>query len=411
MVKNKRPYPKPSKKKKNNNGNSKPKTIVRYVDKPKSSVQVPRSFLGRAGLHVGDTISKIMGWGAYSVKQNSLWDGTLARQVPHMQNSSESIIFRHREYITDISSTTTFSSRRFTLNPGLDDSFPYLSNMARNFQEYRFRGLVYEYKSTSASALNSTNTALGTVALAVQYKSDAPSYVNKQQMLNEMWAVDGKPAEDIVLPVECDPSMTPIPIQYVRHAPLAANQDPKMYDLGILTVGTVGSQAVAVTGELWVSYEVEFHKPQLTNTLGYGAEVAHYSRDVSSATYPLGTTANYSFDNIGLTLSGTTITFPQAAQGKYLLLITFEGDAVVLDLPTVTATNLTQKQTWYGAGNYDFRAPTVGDTTQRAAFGCVIEITTPQLDTSYAFGTDGLFPDDTTSKVDIIVARVPQDYV
>lgn len=401
---NQRPYPKPRK-----NGKPKTRTIVKYVQaKQQTQPNVPRSFLGRAGLHVGDTISKVMGWGAYSVKQNSLWDGTLARQVPHMQNSSESIIFRHREYITDISSSTTFTTRRFTLNPGLDDTFPYLSNMARNFQEYRFRGLIFEYKSTSASALNSTNTALGTVALAIQYKSDASVYVNKQQMLNEMWAVDGKPAEDIILPVECDPSMTPIPIQYVRSASLAANQDPKLYDLGVMTVGAVGSQAVAVTGELWVSYEVEFHKPQLVNTLGYGEEVAHYNRSLSTAAAPFGSVAVSSFDNIGLTVNSTTITWPQSAQGKFLVLIAINGAPETIDIPTVTAVNITNMQVWKNSTNYDVRGPEPGKTVDQAMFGFVMEIVTPQLPTSYTWGNDGLYP--SASNVDIVVVRMPQNY-
>jgi hypothetical protein len=39
--------------------------------------------------------------------------------------------------------------------------FPWLSNIAQNFESYKLRGLVFEFKSMSGDALTSTNTALG----------------------------------------------------------------------------------------------------------------------------------------------------------------------------------------------------------------------------------------------------------
>jgi hypothetical protein len=380
---------------------------VRYVQAPQ--VKVPRSTLGKV-LDSGNAIAKIFGWGAYSVKSNTLWDGTLARQVPHMQSNMENITFRHREYIGDISSSVAFESKVFQVNPGLDDTFPYLAAIARNFQQYKFKGLIFEFKSTSASALNSTNTALGTVALAMQYQSDCPDFSNKNQLLNEMWSVDGKPSENVLLPIECDPTMTTIPLLYTRSGAQPTSSDLKMYDLGKVTIATVGSQAAAVIGELWVSYEVELQKPQLYAGLAIGSETAHYSLVPTSAT-PLSTPAKY-LDYIGLTISDTTIVFPTSAQGKYLVAYNCvtSGAAVTLAIPSVSPTNCTIDYDFVSHTTNFVLAPEDGATTKSFTIFFVITITTPQSPSVLTFGAAGTLPVAATCHGDLVVTQLPYDF-
>lgn len=380
---------------------------IRYIQAPKA--KVPRSVLGKV-LDSGNAIAKIFGWGAYSVKSNTLWDGTLARQVPHMQSNMENITFRHREYIGDISSSIAFESKVFQVNPGLDDTFPYLAAIARNFQQYKFKGLIFEFKSTSASALNSTNTALGTVALAMQYQSDCANFVSKNQLLNEMWSVDGKPSENVILPVECDPSMTSIPLLYTRSGAQPTNSDLKMYDLGKVTVATVGSQAAAVIGELWVSYEVELQKPQLYAGLAIGSESAHYSLVPTNAA-PLASSAKY-MDYIGCTITNNVITFPTSAQGKYLIVYNCStiGAAAVLTKPGITTSNCNV--------DYDFNlhatqlvtAPEDGVTTRQFTIFFVISIITTQIITTVTFGAAGTMPTAATCHGDLVITQLPATF-
>lgn len=73
-------------------------------------------------------------------------------------------IITHREYIADIVTgpdAGSFSYVTYSINPGSTNLFPWLSNIAQNFESYKMLGLVFEYKSMSADALNSVNTALG----------------------------------------------------------------------------------------------------------------------------------------------------------------------------------------------------------------------------------------------------------
>jgi hypothetical protein len=278
------------------------------------------SILSDIGGYAGDVIPRmIWGRGAYKMSQNSMFDVTTQSQVPMMHSNSESVTFRHREYICDISSSTTFNTTVFSINPGLAATFPYLSGIAQNFQEYEFKGLVYEFKSTSADALNSTNTALGTVMLAAQYRADAAPFINKEQLLNEMWSVDTKPSCNVVLPIECSPAENPLSIQYIRANAVPAGQDTKLYDLASVTVATYGSQAVCDIGELWASYEVVLRKPQLSGAINLYGLGAHYVCSGVTSALPLGTSFVSKIDSIGLVLTSTTITLPLQTEGTFIV--------------------------------------------------------------------------------------------
>jgi hypothetical protein len=306
------------------------------------------SFFGNSGIGndvgswLGSGIGKIFGSGTYKMSKNSLW--STSDQCPVMHSNSESVIVRHREYIQDINSSVGFANTEFSLNPGLAGTFPFLSSIAANFQEFNFKGLVFEFKSTSADALNSTNTALGTIAMAIQYRAGAPSFTTKQQVLNEMWSADSKPADSFFMPVECSPAECPMDIQYVRTGALASNDDIKFYDLGRLSVASVGSQAASVVGELWASYEVALRKPILGGAIGVDVTSFIVFRSGVTATDPLGTnTALTCSSSMGVLLTSTTVTIPAGSPGKYILSIMWKGAAASAYVPPTVAytTNLT----------------------------------------------------------------------
>jgi len=272
--------------------------------------------LGRLARDAGNTVSgffgggKIFGSGAYKMQANSSWN--TGNQVPTFASTTDKVTFAHREYVCDVNSNVGFTiNNTFNVNPGLSSTFPYLSTIAQNFQEYKFKGLVFEFKSTSADALNSTNTALGQIMMLAQYRSDAPVPSNKPQFLNEMWSTDTKPSCNDFLPVECAPVENPLSVQYIRSGGLNSNQDQKFYDLCSVSIASSGSQASAVVGELWVTYEVELYKPVVsTSTSDNAGNAAHYSF-LNNSGSNLGTLAGHT-DNIGITynVNAGSITLP-----------------------------------------------------------------------------------------------------
>lgn len=298
----------------------------------------------------GDLLGKITGLGDYKIQYNTLANNSVkllsGDAVPAVQNTHTGVRICHREYITDISSSIAFSIQNYNINPGLSSTFPWLSAVAQNFQQYKLHGMIFTFVSTSADALNSTNTALGTVILGTNYNASSSNFSSKQQMENNEFTTSSKPSCNVMHMIECDPKQT---LQegkfYVRTGVLPANQDIKTYDIGNFQIATVGSQAVAVIGELHVSYDIELMKPIDLSITDQGAGLSHYysNTNVNTSAY-FGTVQANRFDNIGLTISTTGITFPNTLQpGQvYQVFVWYGGTAANVATPTITLGNCTQ---------------------------------------------------------------------
>lgn len=295
-------------------------------------------------------IDLFTGRGDYRVKRNSILHPTLSEQVPAIGDIAGGTRVRHREFIEDIKSSTSFLNREYPIQPGDASVFPWLASLANNFEQYEIEGMVFEFKSTSADALNSTNTALGTVIMSTQYNSLAPAFTNKQQMENNVYTVSTKPSESIIHPIECEPSQTSVPTLYTYNGAVPPDGDLRLYNMGVFQLATVGMQAANVTiGELWVSYDIKLKKPQLDQGTAAAAQTALYNfRDgtttgsaLLTGTYPLGTPgtaeAQEWFDSIGLTINITsrTITLPVGSNGVYYVQIGQIGQALLT--PTVAS--------------------------------------------------------------------------
>jgi len=229
---------------------------------------------GSLGKMAGDWLGKITGMGAYTVNSNSLMTDA---GPPVFSSKAGSTRLRHREFISDISGSTAFTVNSLILNPGATNTFPWLSQIAQNFETYRLHGMVFEFKSTSADALNSTNTALGTFVMATSYDVLDAIFVNKQQMEAYEFSCSTRPSASAVHPIECDPAQNVLKELYIFPGiqgpttgaganivqSLPPSADPRFYNVGNFCYATVGMQATSVIGELWVSYDVELFKPKL----------------------------------------------------------------------------------------------------------------------------------------------------
>jgi hypothetical protein len=246
-----------------------------------------------------------------------------------MHRAKQSIIVRHKEYVGDIYSSTSFALQQsLSLNPGLPSSFPWLANIAQSYQEYTWKGMVFHYIPTSGDAINGTNPALGSVMIATSYRATAPVFTSKQVMLNEYCSSDGKPSESFVHPIECDPKENPYNVQYVRGSAVPSGEDQKTYDLGTTVISTSGMPATGnIVGELWVTYEVELKKPIMTST--YLPEAIYYTETRTgtiSAAVPFGSTlGSPSQSNPSFTVSGSSIVFPKNNVGSYYILLSYAG--------------------------------------------------------------------------------------
>lgn len=292
------------------------------------------------GSFLGKKAEQILGVGDYTIRGK----GRIEGEVPDMHAATSSLRFSHKEYLGDIASSTLFQLSQWDLNPGLTATFPFLSQIATSFEKYRFRGLAFVFKSTSAKALNSTNTAMGTVVMATKYDLSDPDFQNKQQMETAWMASSGEPSDSLLHGVEVKASMESAKVFLVRAGAVPAGHEAALYDIGQFNLATVGMQASSNIGELWVTYDVELLYPKLVNA-GSGLNILS---DVVRWTAGASVTANFFGNNptqyglLGGTLSGgTTYTFPTSAtSGNWLILYAQKGSGGVPTVaPLITLTH------------------------------------------------------------------------
>lgn len=217
----------------------------------------------------------LTGLGDYKVRRNVFMTGNLP-EIVNISGTGGTTI-RFQEYLKDIITSGTpgaLEIQSWLINPANPDTFPFLSQIAMNYEQYVIEGMIFSFQSRSADALNSTNTALGSVMLATQYDVlDAP-FQSKADMLNYEFSTSCKPSENTMHMIECEPRQTTISELYTLASDtVPTGADPRLYFLGKLSVGTVGFQAAGVNiGELRVTYQVRLLKPKLFVTLAQDYE-------------------------------------------------------------------------------------------------------------------------------------------
>jgi len=223
------------------------------------------AFIPGAG-QVANGIKRLVGMGAYTpVSGNSI----LAQPVPAVGSSQDQgVRYRHQEYLGDVTTSATWELTQFHVNPGLPETFPWLSTIANSFQKYRINGLVFYIRSTSSVAIASTdNLALGTVLGAHQYSAYDRPPTSKVDFLALSGSLSGKPSEDHIYPLECDPKKNVFKNLLVRHT--GVSDDLQKYDHAIFNLATTGAPGEYPLGELWVSYDITLMAPKTEDAAPY----------------------------------------------------------------------------------------------------------------------------------------------
>jgi len=278
--------------------------------------------IGKAG---GDIISKITGFGDYTVSGNSILMG---QSVPTFQSTSDGVRICHREFVTEVSGTTLFSGTSYYVNPGIYSVFPWLASLASNFEQWTPNGVVFEYRSTSGTALASANAAMGVVLMSTQYNSAALDFTSKQAIDSYEYSTSTVPYSNAMHAVECKSGTRPIDTLFVRSqgSSAAVNvSDPQMYDLGVFQVSTVGMQSAYTVGEIWVSYDITFKKPKIGGGI-YSAHLTSGSSPTAAAIFGTGWIMSYSnIPGLGINTINSTKGVAINAPGTYVYSLTVTG--------------------------------------------------------------------------------------
>lgn len=252
------------------------------------------SVFGTPGKLIGGALQglfkKLTGYGDYKVNSNTFMTGN---DPPLFASKGRGMVVQHREFLGDITTSSVasqFNIQTFPINAAQPTTFPWLSQVASQFEQFCVRGMIFEFKSMSSDALNSTNTALGSVIMATQYNSVNAPFTNKSQMENHEFSSSCKSSADFIHGIECARGETPVNCLYTRLGSVPVNADPRLYDLGQFNIATVGFQGTSVNiGELWVTYDIELLKPQLQSS-GISTPIAdHWLLTGAVSATPFGT--------------------------------------------------------------------------------------------------------------------------
>lgn len=320
--------------------------------------------IGRSiGSGLGGLVGKVTGLGSYKVNSNTLMADT---GTPVFGNGAEgSITVSRREFVADVKGSIAFRNNTFRLNPGNPALFPWLSQIARGYEQYEILGMIMEYRPTSGSAIASTNNALGVVIMTTNYDVLDPSFTNKQQMESYQYTISSVPSNHAIHAIECKRNLNVLDAMYVRQFVQPLEADPRFYDLGLFQVATVGMQADDITvGELWVSYHVKLIKPRLPDSpvmsfTGAGSNaimssglanpiptstytppvtplsIPNYTASAGSLAIALDEPGNYSWNSYGFN-TGTT------------------SSAGVYEFNSTSSSNVSSVANWLGANLLDF---------------------------------------------------------
>jgi len=328
--------------------------------------------------------SMLSGSGEYEYNSTfpSMTGGAGTPEFGSVDDELGAITVSFKEYLTDIygnmvdeTTVNNFSEVQYSINPGLERSFPFLSQFAANFDEYEMKQLVYTYKSTINTDSSTTNGQVGSVIMATNYIVGSAPFTDKNAMLQYHGSSSARVTAVSVHGVECDPAKNSgTPGKYIRSAPVVIGKDEQLYDVGVFNLAISGTpQAFSnqPIGELWVEYTVILRKPKVLT--GYGQAIskdvfAHQTNQTFPSFWPSSSTnwLTGQQNNIGCTIDTgvqnnvhcLTITFPawytspteikltliaQLEQNQGLLGVNYDAEPITAGtyLDLVTTGNMT----------------------------------------------------------------------
>jgi Viral coat protein (S domain). len=262
---------------------------------------------GVLGSTAGSALGSLFGSGEYKSNLNQIKVNSLInpQSIPKVfsggrASAYDSVVVRRTEYIKDITTSATpdtFATEVFDINPGQSASYPWLNNLAKNYESYIIRGQVYYLKSLAGESVT-VNSSLGFASACVMYDALDTPFTSKRQMENYSGTVSSRITNDIAIGMECKKILDIMPHQYIRPSFQPSNTDIRMYDAGKLVIATQSPGTSLVSHELHVAYDIELFYPKIPEVSTTATSHASRSRT---------TTTSVDFGSISLQQVGTIL--------------------------------------------------------------------------------------------------------
>jgi len=244
----------------------------------------------------------------------------MSQIAPRVQANNSSSRIVHREFLGNITGASTWQiTQTYPLNPGMQNTFPWLATQASAWEMYQFHRLTFYYKPTNGT------TTPGSVSMIPDFDAgDAlpPSEIAASNYQNMVEDVPWNHLTCTLTPSSLHPSGR----KYIRTTTLPLNLDIKTYDAGNLFIAVSNGTAIP-WGKLWVEYDVTLSIPNLVAPVLLYSWHSTDSLPVTSnmlGTFPKSGSSTYAFSvnntnsvtfnftgqvMVSLAVSATTTTF------------------------------------------------------------------------------------------------------
>jgi len=165
-------------------------------------------------------------------------------------------VITHRELINgSILGSTSFAvSNTYSLNPGIATTFPWLSTQASQYEEYRFRSLVFHYIPIAGT------TTVGDVHLIPDYDPVNPPPLTETQAVDHVNSVSDSVWKSVTMRLDVKSMHSTGSRKYVRTSVVPS--DLKTFDAGNFYICTNNEvNGTDKIGKMYVEYTVELYTP------------------------------------------------------------------------------------------------------------------------------------------------------
>ncbi|MDC1405648.1 hypothetical protein N8343_08325 [Akkermansiaceae bacterium] len=250
----------------------------------------------------------VAGRGQYSVPFTSANDlirggASSVPQFTGVKDETGSLIVSHTERIADViapgvfveggEDVQKFSTQTWTVAPGLEKTFPWLSQIAACYEEYELIQCVFAYQGHQLSGLTEGLNVQGQVIAATKYNVNEPDFEDRHIMQSYPHASTCSFHGSLMHGVEAHPSKIAggDTHRYVRTGGLTTKDDVRDYDHAKFSLGfsnTPAELANKEIGQLFLYYKVKFSKPKISAGRGRAISTFKMLCDSPITTKPFG---------------------------------------------------------------------------------------------------------------------------
>lgn len=258
---------------------------------------------------------------------------------------------RHKEFISNVSCSSTYTAIPTAVNVGLPGIFPWLNQIAPAFERYRILNIQMIYEK------NTGYDDSGTIWMAFIYDPDdignSLRYNTPEAISGVTKCEHGDIKDRLVLTLLPNGKVGPTGgTFYVRTGAVADNDEPRWYDPAFFVIATQGDN-VTTCGRLYIQYDIVFldavpNPSPLCSFL--------YSTTCDAANPLIGASEYAANTPLVFDITAKTMTFVRDFRGIVLLFVT---GTVLVD--NSSAYNLVGS---LGASVSGFAFPCSGTTTQ-----------------------------------------------